>query len=63
MARPSAVRTPALVPEGHVALQAPSGATAVSWEGQEFPVIDGLLVIPEAAAEVFASHGFTRKEA
>jgi len=58
----TAPQAPPVLPEGHVALAAPSGATAVSWQGVEYPVQAGVLVVPEGAEGELASHGFTRKE-
>lgn len=51
---------PPTIPEGHVALTAPTGASGVSWEGTQYIVQDGVLIVPKAAGGVLVgSHGFS----
>ena len=62
-ARPPAPPKAAPIPEGHVALTAPIGASGVSWDGAQYAVQDGVLVVPKAAAGVLVeSHGFAFPE-
>lgn len=49
------------VPEGHVALLAPAGASAVSVGGQQLAVNeDGTIHVPVEHAKALEGHGFVR---
>ena len=51
------------IPEGHVALTAPAGASGVSWGGMQYAVKDGVLIVPKAAEGVLVgSHGFSSQK-
>jgi hypothetical protein len=45
--------------DGLVTMQAPEGATELSFEGQTYQVVDGAVDVPHAAVAEMLSHGFT----
>ena len=42
-----------------VKLYAPENAGSVGFDGQEYEVADGCVIVPAAAVELLVSHGFT----
>ena len=40
-------------------LKALSHSGSCSWQGEEFPIVDGLVEVPDDAVPEFLSHGFT----
>lgn len=48
--------------EGMAILNAPKGAKSCSWNGQEFEVEDGLVVVPNEAVLDLIPHGYTTGE-
>lgn len=50
------------VAEGMVRLKAPKRATSVSFDGEEYAVEGGYVVVPEAAYAELVSHGYSVDE-